>query len=271
MGSEKGLDAFEEHYRQRFGDRWSDLRAAMERDHPMVPIDTGTAERYYVDPASLIVAGAAGPLGERLVLDMCAAPGGKTLAMALTTAEGGKIVANDRSSGRRARLHRVLDSHLPDSIRRKVDVSGRDARKIGLREPATYDLVLLDAPCSSEAHLIRGKGRIDLWSRSRITHIAQDAFTLLRSAMQSVCRGGTIIYSTCSLPFEENEGVVERAVKRSAQKGLTFIERTPHAETWQTAERYTLTISSSSRGFRIWPDLNDGAGPIFFCILSRGL
>ena len=269
MGSEKGVDAFEKHYRELFGDRWPDLRAAMQHDHPMVPIDTGNADRYYVDPASLVVAGAAGPIGERLVLDMCAAPGGKTLAMALTTAEGGRIIANDRSSARRARLHRVLDTYLPETARRRVAVSGRDARKIGLRQPDVYDLVLLDAPCSSEAHLIRGKGRIDLWSRSRITHIARDAFTLLRSAMQSVCRGGSVIYSTCSLPFEENEGVVERAIKRSAQKGLTFVERDPHAGMWEIAESHRLNISGSSRGFRVWPDLNDGSGPIFFTVLRR--
>ncbi len=268
MGSEKGVDAFDRHYRELFGDRWSELRTAMRRDHVMVPIDTGTAERYYVDPASLVVPGAAGPVDDRLVLDMCAAPGGKTLAMAITTTEGGRIVANDRSSDRRARLHRVLDTHLPETIRRRVDVSGRDARKIGLRQPAVYDLVLLDAPCSSEAHLIRGKGRLDQWSRSRITHIARDAFTLLRSAMQSVRPGGTIIYATCSLPFEENEDVVDRAIKRSSQKGLTFIERTPHAAAWKVAERHGLTLSGSSRGFRIWPDLNDGAGPTFFSVLS---
>jgi 16S rRNA (cytosine967-C5)-methyltransferase len=72
--------------------------------------------------------------------------------------------------------------------------------------------VLADVPCSGTGTLaknpeikwrLKSEDLLDLQSRQ---------LAILRSAMQSVARGGRLIYSTCSLEREENEDVVEKAL-----------------------------------------------------------
>ncbi len=275
MGSsdeKRGAEAFESYYRQLFGERWPSLRAAMVAPaHPPYELTTAADRPYYIDASSVLVASVAGPARNRHVLDLCAAPGGKTLVLALSCSGDCSIVANDRSAARRNRLRRVLDEHLEAGVRRSVTVTGHDARRWGLHEAEVYDLVLADVPCSSEAHLLSGSGRIDQWSRSRVDRVSADQFAILRSASQAVKPGGLVIYATCSLPRAENEALVERALERSRKKGpyLTVLEPN-QAEMRHLAENMNLHVVPSEIGYRIWPDENNGAGPMYFCLLRRG-
>ena len=272
----RGAQAFDAYYAELFGDRWAALRASMlAQDHPQHKLNTAADRPYYIDAASVLVASAAisftaPSVGTYAILDLCAAPGGKTLVLALSCGKDCTIVANDRSASRRERLRRVLDEHLDAGLRERITVSGHDARRWGLHEQGAYDLVLADVPCSSEAHLLSGSGRIDQWSRSRVERISRDQFAMLRSASQAVRPGGIIVYATCSLPRAENEGLVERAVERSRKKGPVIQVVDASRERQESLERrFGLNLSPSDPGYRIWPDENDGAGPMYFCMLRR--
>ena len=90
-------------------------------------------------------------------------------------------------------------------------------------KPASFDRILLDAPCSNTGVIRR---RVDV--RWRLTEedfvrMPEQQFALLRRMLELLKPGGTLVYSTCSLETEENEEVVQRAV--STIPGLRLVEQ----------------------------------------------
>jgi 16S rRNA (cytosine967-C5)-methyltransferase len=142
--------------------------------------------------------------GER-VLDACAAPGGKATAIAERIAGSGGVVALDRSPSRSrlvARDARRLG--LPGVVVLAADASGPLPLAPGLR----FDRVLVDAPCSGLGTLRRNP---DLRWRLRPedpTSLAAAQRALLDRVAGVLRPGGVLVYSTCTLLEEENEGVV---------------------------------------------------------------
>ena len=232
------------------------LRAALAE--PAVPCEfsENLLKPYYLDRASILAARALGNTGNRRVLDLCAAPGGKTLVLASTLGGEGGIVANERSADRRRRLRQVLDDHLPPGLREKVVVTGHDASRWGLYEQNLYDLVLLDAPCSSERHLVRNPGHLRDWSPARTRRLAQQALAMLLAALAAAKPGGRILYSTCALSPGENDGVIERAMRK--RPGL--FSSLPAEEAGTEPTIY---------GRNVWPDRAEGTGPIYFALLEK--
>ncbi len=154
---------------------------------------------YVQDLASqaVIEAVAARP-GDR-VLDLCAAPGGKATGMA---ANGAEVVAADASPGR-------------------IPLVVQNARRLGTRLPAvvadgtrppfaaaTFDRVLVDAPCSGLGVLRRrpdARWRIDVDAPERLAVLQHD---LLAAAAPLVRPGGLLVYSVCTIARAETDAVV---------------------------------------------------------------
>jgi 16S rRNA C967 or C1407 C5-methylase (RsmB/RsmF family) len=256
--------SFDEYYAGLFPGRWEALRSALGRPAGPEPFSAGLIKSYYLDRASVIAAQAFGPVGNLTALDLCAAPGGKTLVLASSLGPEGRIVANERSSDRRSRLRRVLEEHLVPELRNRITVTGHDATRWGLHERNLYDLVLLDAPCSSERHLIENPKHLKLWSPARTKHLAHQAYAMLLAALTAAKPGGRILYSTCSLSPAENDEVVRRAQSR-LPGGFAVL---PAAD-FPADEP---VIGEPTRfGRNIWPDRSDGLGPIYFSLLQKNL
>merc|ERR1711991_754675 len=162
--------------------------------------------------------------GER-VLDMAAAPGGKTTYLAQMMRNQGLVVANDfklpRTNSLMANIQR-LGVHI-------AVVSNYDGRAFP-RVMGGFDRVLLDAPCSglgASSHDPSIKSQRTLKDIEVTSHLQKE---LLLSAIDSVDAqsktGGFIVYSTCSVAVEENECVVDYALRKRCVKlvetGLTF-------------------------------------------------
>lgn len=190
------------------------------------------------------------------MLDMCAAPGGKSLVLATGLVTSGLLVSNDRSSQRRFRLRRVLDQHLPEDIRCRVTITSHDATKWGLYEQNRYDALLLDAPCSSERHVIQDRKALDQWSPSRTKHLAVQQFAMLAAALEATKIGGYILYSTCSISSKENEEIIQKLDKKRNGRFEEIPVQNPFAE-------------NLSHGSIILPDTAEGRGPLYSCLLRR--
>lgn len=159
---------------------------------------------YVQDPAARFAVLAMGLSPGMRVLDVCAAPGGKSFAAAIVMGNRGEILACDLHGNKLKRIQEGADLMGLTSIRTEA-ADGRVCREEWL---GSFDAVIVDAPCSGLG-ILRKKPDI---RRKR----ADDLFTLpvvqsaiLENAAGYVKPGGTLLYSTCTILPEENEGVTD--------------------------------------------------------------
>lgn len=139
------------------------------------------------------------------ILDMCAAPGSKTTHIAAMTDNQSKILANDNDLSRVSSLKNVLDQFGAKSAKATYS----DATEFGKKYPEYFDRVLLDAPCSGEGMIYMNSMKpLRFWSLDKIKRNSYLQRDLILSAFRTLKPGGTLVYSTCTLEPEENEGVV---------------------------------------------------------------
>jgi 16S rRNA (cytosine967-C5)-methyltransferase len=153
------------------------------------------------DEASQLVAALVGR-GER-ILDCCAAPGGKTVAIADRNPDA-RIVAAELHPHRAALLRRRVAASNIEVITTDVcdlSVGGR------------FDVVLVDAPCSGTGTLARNPEIKWRLKANDPTDLRSRQVSIVSAAMKHVADRGKLIYSTCSLEREENESVVEDALR----------------------------------------------------------
>jgi len=211
---------------------------------------------YIMDPASVMVARALEVQSGDRVLDMCAAPGGKSLILIEALAEDGEIFCNDLSPERRERLKKVIQQYVPRSIRDRVWVTGKDGVQFGLKEAGTFDRVLLDAPCSGERHVLENPTAQKEWSPRRTEHLATRQYSLLSAALLALKPGGRVVYSTCSISPDENDGVIKKLLKKKKDE-VKLLE----APLGVGGERTEF-------GVAYMPD-RSGFGPLYFAVVEK--
>lgn len=246
----------DDYYREIYGDRWPNLRRALLAEGGTMELGEGLLSSYFLDRASVLAARSLETEPGQRVLDLCAAPGGKSLVLALSLGGRGELIANDRSSARRARLRSVLDEHLPEPLRKTVRVTGHDAARWGMREPTAYDRVLVDVPCSSEAHVLRSPRHRAEWSPARSKHLAVQAYSFAVSALNALRPAGIMVYATCALSPAENDGVIRRLVNKYGGRFDVSETGISHGE-------------PTEFGRILLPDQAEGMGPMFVCKLRR--
>ncbi|MBN2858901.1 MAG: RsmB/NOP family class I SAM-dependent RNA methyltransferase [Sphaerochaetaceae bacterium] len=255
MGKTREKVSFDAYYRKIYEDRWEGLQNALLSDPQQIPLDDRDSP-YYLDEASVIAAQALPVSPGSAVLDMCAAPGGKSLILSRNLGATGTLVCNDRSSQRRARLHRVLDQYTPVEVRSRIRITSHDASRWALYETDQYDSILLDAPCSSERHVLRDPSAIAAWSVSRTRNLQSIQFAMLASALEAVKIGGHILYSTCSINPHENQDVAHRLEKKRSGR-------------YRFVDTELLRGEYCDPGVLILPDSEENIGPIYYVLIQR--
>ncbi len=170
--------------------------------------DVGNLLEYHVgkiyvqEAASMIPPLVLNPQPEDLVLDMCASPGSKTTQLGMMMKNTGVIIANDYKGQRLQSLGiNVQRSGLTNTI--VTLMPGK--RFTGLQ----FDKILVDAPCSGTGTIRKSLKTITIWNAGMITKLARQQKELIAAAFENLKPGGVMVYSTCSLEPEENEGVVD--------------------------------------------------------------
>lgn len=165
------------------------------------------------------------PQEGELVLDMSSAPGGKTSYMAQLMRNTGVIIANDANA---ERLKSVVGNLHRLGVTNAVvcNYDGRQFPKV----MGGFDRVLLDAPCSGTGVIAKDPAVKTSKDEADILRSAHLQKELILSAIDSVNAaspsGGYLVYCTCSIMVEENEWVVDYALKKRNVKlvptGLDF-------------------------------------------------
>jgi 16S rRNA (cytosine967-C5)-methyltransferase len=166
------------------------------------------------DESSMLVAEFVDPKPGMSVLDCCAAPGGKTAHLAEKMGDRGKIVACD--------IHEHKKKLIDHQARRlglaSIHTMVADARELAGRfPPASFDRVLLDAPCSGFG-VIRRKPEIK-WSKreSDIADICSVQRDILSQVKSLVKPGGLLVYSTCTIERAENDGMIRAFLEENPE------------------------------------------------------
>jgi 16S rRNA (cytosine967-C5)-methyltransferase len=168
------------------------------------------------DEASQLVALLVGR-GEK-ILDCCAAPGSKTQLIARANPDA-KIFAADLHP-HRARLLRELTNQS------NINVLAADARHLPFHPG--FDRILADVPCSGTGTLARNPEIKWRLRPEDLVNLQSRQIAILKSALAHLTLGGRLVYSTCSLEREENEGVVETVLADG--RDLQLIDCRPSLE-----------------------------------------
>lgn len=184
-------------------------------------------EIYFQDEASQLVAELVNAKRGDRVLDLCAAPGGKTTLMADRSGDAAFVVAADRSA---TRMATVLDTAGLHQLKGIQPVLLDATQSVPFRE-ATFDKVLVDAPCSGTGTLRRNPEIRWRISEDDIRLLAAQQKEILINAAKVVKPGGRLVYSTCSVEREENEDVIQDFLAHDDRFSLQSTFRTwPHRE-----------------------------------------
>ena len=155
------------------------------------------------------------------ILDMAASPGSKTTLIASLTNKEANITANDVDEYRIRKLINVL--HQFGST--NVEVINKDGANLGSIYPDHFDRVILDAPCSGEGMIyLAGRKPLRFWSIKKVNAMSRVQKKLIESAFKSLRKGGTLIYSTCTLEPEENEAVITHLLNKNSNAKIEDID-----------------------------------------------
>lgn len=192
------------------------------------------------------------------VLDLCAAPGGKSTQIAACLDGSGLLVSNEIVPERASILSRNIERMgISNAL-----VLSHDPAGLAERFPASFDRILVDAPCSGEGMMRRDETAVEEWSEENMKMCALRQAEILEAAATMLKPGGRLVYSTCTFSKEENEEQITNFLDK--HKDYQAVKAEP-AE----GMRNSLFSTDAERGMmRIWPQDGYGEGH-FIAVLER--
>lgn len=199
-------------------------------------------------------------------LDLCAGPGGKAgLLAGLALRQGADLVANEVSEHRTELVRQSLRaaSGAAGTAGREIVVRQGDGREVGDEEPATYDRVLVDAPCTGLGALRRRPEA--RWRRQPgdLVGLGPLQRDLLASGIDATRPGGVIAYATCSPHLSETTFVVRDVLKKRED-----VEVLDARELLAGSATATLDGLGDGPHAQLWPHLH-GTDGMFLALLRK--
>lgn len=164
---------------------------------------------YIQEAASQVPVEVLEPNGSELVLDMCASPGSKSTQISAHMDNKGVLICLESN---KRRIDRLLNNFERCKVKNAIVINS-DARFFEFEKK--FDKILLDAPCSgnfaSDKEWFEKKENYVIEEISEISNLQKE---LISAAHKLLKKGGLMVYSTCSLEPEENEMIIDYAIKK---------------------------------------------------------
>ncbi|MBQ4119528.1 MAG: methyltransferase domain-containing protein [Clostridia bacterium] len=160
---------------------------------------------YVQEPAAMAPAECIDINPDWRVLDMCAAPGGKSTQLKNKLGENGVLISNEIIPSR----CKILTGNIERLGLTNTVTTCMDTGKLARIFEDTFDLIMVDAPCSGEGMFRKEEIAIAEWSQENVALCAKRQAEILENAVKALKSGGYIIYATCTFSLEENEMTVD--------------------------------------------------------------
>ncbi|MEM1577795.1 MAG: RsmB/NOP family class I SAM-dependent RNA methyltransferase [Candidatus Pacearchaeota archaeon] len=169
---------------------------------------------YYVQSLSSMLPGKIlMPEKNSTVLDCCAAPGSKTTHIAALMNNKGLILANDISWERNiALISNLQRCGVTNCLVTSMPI--QKLSKICKNKKIKFEYILVDAPCSNEGTIRKNLSIFKTWNKKLSLRLSKIQKSIIRNALEILDNNGILVYSTCTISPEENEEVIDYALKR---------------------------------------------------------
>ena len=177
---------------------------------------------YMQEPSAMFTVNSIKFKGDEKVLDLCAAPGGKSIQIA-NRIPNGVLVSNEIFKSR----SEILYSNIERMGLKNVIITNETPENIADAYGNTFDVVVVDAPCSGEGMFRRGAEVTEQWYPELNDMCAHRQLNILECADKTLKQQGLLIYSTCTYSPIENEGVVKEFLKIHDYELININENLP--------------------------------------------
>lgn len=208
---------------------------------------------YMQDPSAMCVVESIDFPSNYLALDLCAAPGGKSIQLAQKL-NNGILISNEIERER----SKILYSNIERMGLSNVIVTNNHPKDFLKAFEASFDLILVDAPCSGEGMFRKYPESIELWSLENVIQCQERDKMIVDTATKLLKKGGILIYSTCTFAKEENEDIISYLLN---EYNYTQVDIKDDL-------KRNLTPGFIPKTYRFYPHVTEGEGQ-FIAVLQK--
>jgi 16S rRNA C967 or C1407 C5-methylase (RsmB/RsmF family)/NOL1/NOP2/fmu family ribosome biogenesis protein len=205
----------------------------------------GAGDYYIQDAGSMLALALCEIQPGQWVCDTCASPGGKSTGILESLAGSGMLVSNEVI---RSRLE-LLALSLARVGWPNYLVTNLEVESLAELCGDAFDCVVVDAPCTGQSMVARGKQSLAAYSERQIEHSAARQQRIVRAAAGLVKPGGRLVYSTCTFSYAENEAIAS-----------WFLQEHPNWQAVEVAELSPWQSPLLAGCYRLWPHRDHCSG-----------
>lgn len=221
---------------------------------------------YVQEPAAMAPAECINISPDEKVLDMCAAPGGKSTQLKNKLSDNGLLVSNEIIPSR----CKILTGNIERLGLKNCVTTCMDTSRLADTFPDTFDVIMVDAPCSGEGMFRKEQVAIDEWSQENVIKCAARQLEILENAAKCLSDGGTIIYATCTFSLEENEMTVDNFLNLHPEFEIIPVTERVQNATTEGIKFDGCTCENIHYARRFYPHKNRGEGQFMAVLLHNG-
>lgn len=221
---------------------------------------------YVQEPAAMAPAECIYISPDAKILDMCAAPGGKSTQLKNKLSDDGLLVSNEIIPTR----CKILTGNIERLGLKNCVTTCMDTARLADTFPDTFDIIMVDAPCSGEGMFRKEQIAIDEWSQENVQKCAARQREILENAVKCLSSGGTIIYATCTFSLEENEMTVDAFLKAHPDFEIVPVTDRVQAATVDGIKFDGCSCENIHFARRFYPHKNRGEGQFMAVLRHNG-